>query len=102
MALFVFCPQPQIVHIVPLGNRHNFATEQKERKSIQKPVCCRNGNNNYKLMMKKEIPFYKPNGKLCFFDKDELDQWLRRIRIAPQEEVDRQAIAYVTQKDLLK
>lgn len=56
----------------------------------------------HKLMMKKEIPFYKPNGKLCFFDKDELDQWLRRIRIAPQEEVDRQAIAYVTQKDLLK
>ena len=53
-------------------------------------------------MMKKEIPFYKPNGKLCFFDKDELDQWLRRIRIAPQEEVNRQAIAYVTQKDLLK
>ena len=52
----------------------------------------------HKLMMKKEIPFYKPNGKLCFFDKDELDQWLRRIRIAPQEEVDRQAIAYVTQK----
>ena len=45
----------------------------------------------HKLMMKKEIPFYKPNGKLCFFDKDELDQWLRRIRIAPQEEVDRQA-----------
>ena len=37
----------------------------------------------HKLMMKKEIPFYKPNGKLCFFDKDELDQWLRRIRIAP-------------------
>lgn len=33
----------------------------------------------HKLMMKKEIPFYKPNGKLCFFDKDELDQWLRRI-----------------------
>ena len=28
----------------------------------------------HKLMMKKEIPFYKPNGKLCFFDKDELDQ----------------------------
>ena len=53
-------------------------------------------------MMKKEIHFYKPNGNMCFLDKDELDQWLRRIRIAPQEEVDRQAIAYVTQKDLLK
>lgn len=56
----------------------------------------------HKLMMRRVIPYYKPNGKLCFFDKDELDQWLRRIRIAPQEEVDRQAIAYVTQKDLLK
>ena len=27
----------------------------------------------HKLMMKKEIPYYKPHGKLCFFDRNELD-----------------------------
>lgn len=36
----------------------------------------------HKLMMKKEIP-YKPHGKLCFFDRNELDQWLRNIHIVP-------------------
>ena len=53
-------------------------------------------------MMRKEIVFYKPNGKLCFFDKNDLDQWQRRIRVSSQEEIDREAIAYVTQRDLLK
>ncbi|NCB79569.1 MAG: DNA-binding protein [Bacilli bacterium] len=56
----------------------------------------------HKLMMRKEIVFYKPNGKLCFFDKNDLDKWLRRIRVSSQEEVDREAIAYVTKRDLLK
>ena len=56
----------------------------------------------HKLMMRKEIVFYKPNGKLCFFDKNDLDQWQRRIRVSSQEEIDREAIAYVTQRDLLK
>ena len=51
---------------------------------------------------RKEIVFYKPNGKLCFFDKNDLDQWQRRIRVSSQEEIDREAIAYVTQRDLLK
>ena len=36
----------------------------------------------HKLMMKKEIPFFKPNGKLCYFDLQNLDKWMRRIRIA--------------------
>ena len=55
----------------------------------------------HKMMMRKEIPFYKPNGKLCFFDKLELDQWLRRIRISTKEEVEQQAVAYITKKNIL-
>ena len=27
----------------------------------------------YKLMMRRAIPYYKPNGKLCFFSKADLD-----------------------------
>ena len=55
----------------------------------------------HKMMMRKEIPFYKPNGKLCFFDRTELDCWLRRIRISTKEEVEQQAVAYITKKDIL-
>jgi excisionase family DNA binding protein len=55
----------------------------------------------HKLMMRKEIPYYKPNGKYCFFDKDDLDKWLRRIRIPSQDEIDEQAVAYITRKNVL-
>lgn len=41
----------------------------------------------HKLMMKRVIPFYKPNGKLCFFDRDDLDKWLTRVRVPSQAEL---------------
>ena len=47
-----------------------------------------------KLMMKKAIPYYKPNGKLCYFDEADLDHWLRRVRIPSEEELDQQAQKY--------
>lgn len=30
----------------------------------------------YKLTSAKKIPHYKPNGRMIYFDKYELDQWL--------------------------
>lgn len=30
----------------------------------------------YKLTMRGEIPHYKPNGKMCYFKRTELEQWL--------------------------
>lgn len=45
-----------------------------------------------KLMMYKVIPYYKPNGKLCFFDKSDLDAWMRHNRIAALTEVDTQKV----------
>ena len=29
----------------------------------------------YKLTSKKEIPFYTPGGKKCYFRKSEIDNW---------------------------
>ena len=29
----------------------------------------------YKLMMNRAIAYYKPNGKVCYFDTDDLDVW---------------------------
>ena len=34
----------------------------------------------YKLTMRKEIPHYKPNGKLCFFERLELNRWAEQVR----------------------
>ena len=54
-----------------------------------------------KLMMRHAISFFKPNGKLCYFAQEDLDRWMRRVRIPAQEEIDAEAAAYITRKDAL-
>lgn len=49
----------------------------------------------YKLMMRRAIPYYKPNGKLCFFSKADLDTWLTNIRVRSQAEIDNEAAQYL-------
>ena len=49
----------------------------------------------HKLMMRRVIPYYKPNGKLCFFDKADLEAWMRNVRVASHTEIDQQAQAYI-------
>lgn len=48
----------------------------------------------YKLTMARQIPHYKPTGKLIFFMRDEVEAWLRRSRVATNEELETQAEAY--------
>lgn len=46
----------------------------------------------YKLTMRRAIPHYKPNGKLCYFRRKELDEWLISNRVATDEELEARAI----------
>lgn len=39
------------------------------------------------LMHKKQIPYYKPNGKVCYFDPKELKEWQKRKRQTPSYEL---------------
>ena len=48
----------------------------------------------YKLTARQQIPHYKPTGKMCYFNRKELEQWLQRNRIATDEELSQQAQAY--------
>lgn len=48
-----------------------------------------------KMMMNRVIPMYKPSGKLCFFDPEDLDKYMRSVRIASQSEIDEEAAAYL-------
>lgn len=52
----------------------------------------------YKLMMRRAIPYYKPNGKLCFFSKADLDAWLTNIRVRSQAEIDGDAAQYLVNR----
>ncbi len=41
----------------------------------------------YKMTHKQVIPFYRPNGKMVYFEKSELLAWLRINRIASEAEI---------------
>lgn len=45
----------------------------------------------YKMTHAHAIPFYKPNNKLVFFERSELMAWLRRGRVASEEEIESEA-----------
>lgn len=53
----------------------------------------------YKLTCRKEIPFYKPNGKLCYFDRKEIEEWQRKNRVLTNAEAGQQAANYILEKD---
>jgi len=49
----------------------------------------------YKLTSTGKVPCHKPNGKMIYFDRAELENWLLNNQ-AIQEEVEAQASTYVT------
>lgn len=50
----------------------------------------------YKKTSLGQIPHYKPGGKLVYFKRLELEEWLLRNRSTTQEELDRKAEEWVT------
>lgn len=48
----------------------------------------------YKLTMRRSIPHYKPMGKMCYFTRTEIDEWLTQNRVKTAEEVDEMALEY--------
>lgn len=45
----------------------------------------------YKLTSKQQIPHYKPRGKLVYFDRAELDAWLRQNRVSTTAEIEQKS-----------
>lgn len=48
----------------------------------------------YKLTMRQQVPHYKPMGKMCYFNRAELETWLQSNRIATAVEVAERANDY--------
>lgn len=48
----------------------------------------------YKLTYRHEIPFYRPNGKLIYFERTDLMAWMRRNKVNTDEQMRRDAIQY--------
>lgn len=52
----------------------------------------------YKLTMRQQIPHYKPMGKMVYFNRLELEQWLQNNRVSTATEISQQAAAYCMKK----
>lgn len=48
----------------------------------------------YKLTMKQQIPHFKPMGKMCYFNRLELEQWLQSNRITTEAEISQKAQSF--------
>ena len=51
----------------------------------------------YKYTSTRKIPFYKPNKKI-FFEKNDLDYWIRSNRVSSREELEEKAVNLKLQK----
>ena len=48
----------------------------------------------YKWTMARQIPHYKsPTGKMCFFNRKEIEAWMQSNRVATDDELEQQAQA---------
>jgi len=50
----------------------------------------------YKMTHKHELPFYRPNGKLIYFEKAELLKWMRQNRCMSEAETKVAATKHMT------
>ena len=48
----------------------------------------------YKMTMNRTIPHYKPNGKMIYFELEEVEAYLLSVRIKPQTEIETGASKY--------
>ena len=49
----------------------------------------------YKLTSQKKIPHYKPTGRVLYFERTELDLWLRQNPIRTEEQISDEAEQYI-------
>lgn len=49
----------------------------------------------YKLTCTRQIPHYKPNGKHIYFDRKEVEAWMKQNRVNTALEAEQAAAAYI-------
>lgn len=50
----------------------------------------------YKLTCSHDIPHFKPRCKQLYFDRKEIEDWMKQNRVATNAELENQAITYLT------
>ncbi|MBD5191423.1 MAG: helix-turn-helix domain-containing protein [Bacteroidales bacterium] len=52
----------------------------------------------YNLTSTKQIPFYRPRGKQIYFDRAEIDAWMKRNRVTPLNESESHAEVFLAKR----
>ena len=50
----------------------------------------------YKMTHRHELPFFRPNGKLIYFEKAELLKWMRQVRSMSEDEIRETAVQHMS------
>jgi len=70
--------------------------QQKEMLNVQElsDYIGMSTSSIYKLVYNNIIPFYKPNGKILYFDREEINTWLRQNKSQSITQIQQQALDY--------
>ncbi|PHN08682.1 helix-turn-helix transcriptional regulator [Flavilitoribacter nigricans] len=60
--------------------------------------CGLSESYGYKLTSLNKVPFYKPGGKLIYFKRSELEEWMLRNPIKTEEQLEEEAMHYLSTK----
>ncbi|EOS16727.1 hypothetical protein C825_001137 [Parabacteroides sp. ASF519] len=72
-----------------------FCTKEVLTSEEAAKYCGLSRSYLYKLTMNRQIPHYKgPMGKMCYFNRKELEQWLQSNRVIMESEINQQAQSY--------
>ena len=74
---------------------------------ILRPIFSLRSSTNarsylYKLTSGNLIPHYKPQGKMLYFEKAELEAWLRQNPVKTQAQIEQEAQKYILNRPLKK
>lgn len=95
--LLTFKPQPMEEIIKRLDNIERWAILAAKTMLTVEDVAALTSLSKstvYKLTCANEIPHYKPNGKQVYFDRSELEAWMKQNRIGTMQEAESEAVAF--------
>lgn len=74
---------------------------QKEILSLQEACIylCFSQSYMYKLTSSRKIPHYSPLGKLIFFKRTELEEWVFKNRRSTLEEINEEASSFLKKRN---
>lgn len=75
----------------------NSMYQAKEILSFEEACAFLNFSKSYlyKLTSACAIPHYKPSGKMVYFEREELENWLRQNPVKTREQIEMEANAYI-------